>query len=105
MYAQSEIDATPTQAGKTKRFTNITVSYTRYRWWLIRYSNNWIECSFPIEHDGLPDGDDIAGNCTEDVYDEWMTSEPCSLAKVRFIQPMSRVLPAPGQLEFRRTAD
>lgn len=82
VYAQNEIEATPTQTGKPKRFTNITVSYTRYRWWLIRYSNNWIECSFPIEHDGLPDGDDIAGNCTEDVYDEWLTSEPCSLAKV-----------------------
>lgn len=80
--AQDSQEATPTPDGKPHRTTKITVSFTRHRWWLIRYSNNWIECSFVIEHDGLPGGDDIAGNCTEDLYNEWIKSEPCNLAVV-----------------------
>jgi hypothetical protein len=82
VYAQDEEEITPTPTAKAPRITKITVPFTRYRWWLIRYSNNYIECSFPIEHDGLPDGDDIAGNCTDKVYEEWLTSIPCDLAKI-----------------------
>jgi len=80
--AQQGIDATPIPEGQLPRKTKITISYTSYRWWLIRYSNDWIECSFPIEHDGLPTGDDIESNCTEKFYDEWLTSKPCDLGKV-----------------------
>lgn len=80
--AQVSPEITPTPDGKPHRTTKITVPFTRHRWWLNRYSNNWIECSFVIEHEGLPDGDDIAGNCTEDLFEEWLTSEPCDLAKV-----------------------
>lgn len=82
VYAQDQNEATPTLQGNFPRKTTITISYTRYRWWLIRYSNNWIECSFPIEHEGLPTGDDLESNCTEKVYDEWLTSVPCDLGKV-----------------------
>jgi hypothetical protein len=67
-------------AEDTPRTTTITIPVTTYRWWLIRYSNNWIECSFVVEHEGTPTGDDIANNCTEDVYEEWLDTEPCNLA-------------------------
>ncbi len=82
VYAQNEGETTPTAEGSVPRKTKINVSVTRYRWWLIRYSNNWIECSFPVEHEGLPTSDEIAGNCTEDVNEEWLSSAPCDLGKV-----------------------
>jgi hypothetical protein len=67
---------------RAPRTTTITVPFENHRWWLSRYSNNRIECSFIIEHEGLPTGDDIEALCTEKVYDEWLRSEPCSLAGV-----------------------
>jgi len=34
---------TPTPQPK-KRFTKLTVSYTSYKWWLIRWSTNKVRC-------------------------------------------------------------
>lgn len=82
VLAQDESENGSETEANTPRTTTITIPVTTYRWWLIRYSNNWIECSFTIEHDGVPTADDIAGNCTDDLYEEWLTTEPCNLAKV-----------------------
>lgn len=83
VLAQDGFDPEATPEEDTPRTAKITIAYTGHRWWLVRYSNNWIECSFTVEHEGLPNADDIAGNCTEALYDEWSNTEPCNYALVR----------------------
>jgi len=82
VQAQNEDETESSPEEPSPRTTTITIPVTSYRWWLIRYSNNWIECSFIVEHDGVPTAGEIEGNCTEDLYEEWLTTEPCDLAKV-----------------------
>lgn len=69
------------ETGASRKMT-ISVPYTTYDWWLIRYSNNQIVCAFSIEHEGLPTPDDILTFCDRRVHDEWITTEPCNPAEV-----------------------
>ena len=70
------------EVNRPPRIANINVSFTSYLWWLNRYSNNQIVCAFSVEHEGLPTSDDIFTFCSEKVYDEWVTTEPCNPAMV-----------------------
>jgi hypothetical protein len=79
-FAQTGTDATATP--KPPRSTKITVAFTSYKWWLIRYSNNQIACSFAVEHEGLPTSDDINALCDSKTYTEWLTSAPCEIGQV-----------------------
>lgn len=81
VYAQSP-NATPTTTTQPPRKAHISIPITKYRWWLIRYTNNNIVCSFTIEHDGLPTTDDITNLCDKKTADEWATSKPCDLGQV-----------------------
>ena len=64
------------------RNATIYVPFTQHFWWLNRYSNNQIVCAFSVEHEGLPTPDDVLTHCDEQVYDEWITTEPCNPAVV-----------------------
>jgi hypothetical protein len=64
------------------RKTSINIPFTSYQWWLIRYSNNQIVCSFSVEHEGLPTPSDVLTFCDQRVYNEWVTTEPCNQAEV-----------------------
>ncbi len=79
VYAQSGdfTDETPTP--EPPRTTKILVPFTSYKWWLIRYSNNHIACSFSVEHEGIPTSDDIQTLCEAKTYDEWINTKPCSV--------------------------
>jgi hypothetical protein len=72
----------PTPRGKAPRTTKIKVPFTSYKWWLIRYSNNQIACSFAVEHEGLPTSDDIQALCDAKTFAEWKTTIPCQVGKV-----------------------
>lgn len=63
--------------GEIKRETTIIVSYTRYKWWLLRWSDNSILCSFYTNHEGLPTGDEIYTSCGKSVYNEWSVTPAC----------------------------
>ena len=62
------------------RKTTITVPFTSYHWWLVRYSNNNIVCNFAVEHEGLPNAADIEAFCETRVFNEWRSTKPCDLA-------------------------
>jgi hypothetical protein len=82
-YAQSQGTITPTPSDDNPpRKTNINVQYTTYYWWLIRYSNNQIACSFSIEHEGMPNSADIEAFCPSAIFTEWQKTKPCDLAVV-----------------------
>lgn len=68
----------PTPAGPD-RYTTMTVDITLYEWWLTAWSNNEVRCSFYVDHEGLPNDNDIATACGTDLLNEWKyNSWPCS---------------------------
>jgi hypothetical protein len=81
VFAQGQINpqTTPEAEEKAPRTAKITVAFTSYKWWLVRYSNNNIACSFSIEHEGLPVAGDIEALCEAKTYNEWITTPACKL--------------------------
>lgn len=68
----------PTPLGPD-RYTTMTVDITLYEWWLTAWSNNEVRCSFYVDHEGLPNGNDVASACGKDLYNEWKyNSWPCA---------------------------
>jgi hypothetical protein len=65
------------QAQNATRQTTITISYTDYEWWLIRWTDNQILCQFKIDHDGLPYSDEVLKACGGEVQAEWQSTPPC----------------------------
>ncbi|MRR29708.1 hypothetical protein EG834_05145, partial [bacterium] len=75
--AQQETPATPEAP---KRLTKLTVDYTAYEWWLVRWKGNEITCRFIIDHEGLPISDDILTWCGDIFHAEWKNTKPCQLS-------------------------
>ncbi len=61
------------------RKTTITVQYTQYNWWLIRWVDNLIVCPFSIDHEGLPTRSEILARCGQAIYNQWKATPPCQL--------------------------
>ena len=59
------------------RFSVITVDYTEYFWWMIRWGENDVECKIKVDHEGLPTPGDIYVDCGEEIYDKWIAQPPC----------------------------
>lgn len=59
------------------RQTTITITYTRYEWWLLRWDNSQILCQVFIDHSGLPGSDEILVDCGRDIYWQWMNTPAC----------------------------
>lgn len=80
--------ATPTPVPSTststdpKRTIKIKVEYTRYWWWLARWADSWITCTFYVEHTGTPTSDDVKSFCGPINYNLWKNTEPCDTGKV-----------------------
>ncbi len=66
---------------KPVRQTEIIVPYTEYQWWLVRWTNNYPECTLITDHEGLPNGDDIFMQCGKFLYDEWFATGSCPEAE------------------------
>lgn len=60
------------------RETTITVPYTEYEWWLIRFTDGAIVCAMLVDHEGLPATDEVLRNCGEEVYTQWVNTPPCA---------------------------
>jgi hypothetical protein len=58
----------------------MSVDYTLYEWWIADWHTNTVYCSFWVDHEGLPDDNDIASACGQDFFDkQWQgSSAPCS---------------------------
>ncbi len=59
------------------RYTSIRVDYTKYTWWLARWSNSKVVCEITVDHDGQPSLGEVYRDCDQDVYDNWIVQEPC----------------------------
>ena len=60
-----------------KRQTTSVVAVNEYEWWLIRWTDNLIVCQVLIDHDGVPTGEEVNADCSQEVYGEWITTPPC----------------------------
>jgi hypothetical protein len=60
-----------------ERQTTITVSYTRYEWWLLRWDTSQLICQVYIDHSGLPSADEILIDCGGDIYRLWINTPAC----------------------------
>ena len=61
------------------RYTSITVEYTSYEWWLLRWEDSEIVCEINIEHEDLPTLDEVYVDCGEDLYTAWVEQNACPL--------------------------
>ena len=64
------------------RLAKLTVSVNLYKWWVIRWSNNQIQCSVWVEHEGFPSLDEVETQCGQPIAEDWADSKPCNLAGV-----------------------
>ena len=62
------------------RQTEITISSVEAEWWLMRWSNNALECRILVDHEGLPFPDDIYIYCGDSLHQEWLDTETCKPA-------------------------
>ena len=60
------------------RQATINVSYTRYEWWLLRWSDNQIICHVYIDHEGWPTTDEVLDDCGSAIYNQWIYTQPCN---------------------------
>lgn len=65
-------------AQDSTRQTKITVKYTEYEWWLMRWSDNQILCQVFIDHEGLPTVEDVYQSCGDEIGDMWYNTPPCN---------------------------
>jgi len=60
------------------RQATIKVTYTRYEWWLLSWSENQIKCQVYIDHEGWPTTEEVLTDCGGEVYNQWLATQPCS---------------------------
>ncbi len=74
---------TPAMAGgipsdPPERKAELIISTTANEWWLIRWSDNALQCKFLVEYEGFPDSGDILSQCGETLFEQWIDTQPCA---------------------------
>lgn len=59
------------------RSQTMLVSYTAYEWWLISWDHNVVVCQVFVDHEGLPDINDVTNECGEEIATAWWLTPPC----------------------------
>jgi len=71
--------AAPTDPPGPDRYKVVTVNYIQYEWWLTKWEDNSVVCQIFVEHEGVPDVNEVFKSCGSKIYDDWAkSSEPCS---------------------------
>jgi hypothetical protein len=65
-------------SGDTIRQATIVITYTRYEWWLLRWSDSQLVCQVFIDHEGWPTTGDVLTDCGGTVYQLWVSTPACS---------------------------
>ena len=69
----------------------ISVSYTTYEWWLLSWSNTEVLCQVLIEHEGLPEYEEVKYYCGLQLAEDWQNTQPC-----RFSDEITKADQCPG---------
>jgi hypothetical protein len=71
--------AAPSEPPGPDRYKVVTVKYTQYEWWLTKWADNSVVCQMFVDHEGVPDANEVFQSCGSKVYDDWAkSSQPCS---------------------------
>lgn len=63
-----------------KRIQLIDTGYTRYEWWLIRWSTNQVACQIFVDHPTMPTSTEIYKQCGKEIHEDWYDTKSCSKA-------------------------
>ena len=64
--------------GEVTRQATINVTYTRYEWWLLSWSDNQIICQVYIDHEGWPTAEEVLNDCGGNIYKQWLATQSCT---------------------------
>jgi hypothetical protein len=71
--------AAATEPPGPDRYKVVTVDYVAYIWWLTAWDDNDVACEIVVEHEGVPDANEVYNACGKTVFDEWIkASQPCT---------------------------
>ncbi len=59
------------------RYSKVVVPYVAFTWWLTAWENNEVVCEIVIDIEGQPLPADIYQQCGEEIYDDWIETDPC----------------------------
>ena len=59
------------------RTKEIHVEYTEHYWWLVRESDNYVECELVVDHEDIPASEEIFHQCGLEAYEGWMDEASC----------------------------
>jgi len=65
------------------RFTVLTVEYTAYLWWMVRWADHDVECSVEVDHEGLPTTGEVLADCGANVANLWWNQDACARIRGR----------------------
>ncbi len=64
------------------RQTTIQIAYIEYEWWLLKWADSSVVCRIFVDHEGLPKPEEVADQCSLDVFRAWQSTPPCEPALV-----------------------
>ncbi len=86
-----QVDAYGLNNEGPERKAVLTISYTTYEWWLLTWSDSEPICQVYVEHEGVPQPDEIDFYCGQRVTEDWLDTPPC-----QFSDQITRAEQCPG---------
>lgn len=78
LWGTGVVHAADTASGDTVRRATIVITYTRYEWWLLQWSDNKLLCQVYVDHEGWPTADDVLTDCGGTIYNQWIRTQACT---------------------------
>ncbi len=72
------VQAADNPPAETGRKATIVMTYTRYEWWLLQWSDNKLMCQVYIDHEGWPTAQDVLTDCGATIYNQWLKTQACA---------------------------
>ncbi len=73
----TKVTANPLGSNTPDRKAVITVSFKTYEWWLLAWQNSQLICKIYIEHEGLPQPEEVKHFCGNSITNDWLATNPC----------------------------
>jgi len=58
----------------------ISISYTTYEWWLLSWSSSQPVCQVYVEHQGVPEPDEVEYFCGSYLLNQWLSTPACTFS-------------------------
>lgn len=91
LFNTQPVDASILNDDGPERKALISVSYTSYEWWLLSWSSSDVLCQVFVEHEGLPEVEEVQYYCGTQLAEDWQNTQPC-----RFSDEITRADQCPG---------